>query len=127
MRYLIFVLLCSMILTSCEYDFYAIEPTVPAAPTGGDPVSFSGDIQPIFTANCALTGCHSGSISPNLTASQSWAALWAKPYVDTTDVISSLLYVRITSSGSPMPPGGTLSSDLTDQIYLWIEQGAQNN
>ena len=31
------------------------------ADDGGDEVTLSGDVQPIFTGNCALTGCHAGS------------------------------------------------------------------
>ncbi len=108
----------------------AVALTVAAAPVG---VSFSTQIQPIFTANCT-TGCHSpGGISSfmNLTAGNAYASLVlsSPPRVIAGSSATSLLYQRITGAVQPqMPLGGTPLS-ATDQTLIknWIDQGAANN
>ena len=96
-------------------------------------VSFSTQIQPIFTANCT-TGCHSpGGISAfmNLTAGNAYASLVlsSPPRVIAGSSATSLLYMRITGATQPqMPLGGTpLSAANQTLIKDWIDQGAANN
>lgn len=113
-------------------------------PSSGGNVSFSSQVQPIFTANCASSSCHGGS-SPqqgqNLTSGQAFSSivnvashevssyLRVKPF--SSD--SSYLYMKIT--GDPriaagtvkMPKGGSLGSTDIQTIKNWIDQGAQNN
>jgi len=106
-----------------------------------DPVSFINDVQPIFTANCALSGCHSGT-SPasgldlsssayskivNVSSRQRAALFLIKPL----DPDNSYLIHKIKGddiSGSRMPLGRTpLTVDVIALIENWIRQGAQNN
>lgn len=108
-----------------------INPTV--CTTVIENVSFSADIQPILTTNCATAGCHSGN-SPegNLTleTSQSYAAL-SKPgkgYIDINNPTFSVLYSSLVSTSSPMPPNGQpLSACDLKRIETWMKEGALDN
>jgi hypothetical protein len=114
------------------------------APSGGN-VSFSSDVQKIFTANCVLSGCHATASASagnqNLSAGQAYSnivnvASYEMPKylrVKPSSSDSSYLYMKIT--GDPriapyaqMPYGkAPLSSSDIQTIKNWIEQGAQNN
>jgi hypothetical protein len=113
--------------TSCEKDYHYIAP--PATGT----MSLSADIQPIFTAQCAMSGCHDGNFyDPDLREGFSHAALFNIPgCIDTLNPESSDLYVRIIKSpgsGGFMPDGGSpLPSSDINKILLWIQQGARDN
>ena len=114
--------------------------TVPTNPT------LSLDVQPIFTASCALAGCHTG------TAPQEGLDLSAgNTFGNTVDIPSTQLpsMNRITpgdpaqsylvhkiegtqasagGTGSRMPLGrAALSSTQIATIRAWITSGAQNN
>jgi len=101
--------------------------------TAAATVSFSGQIQPIFTAKCVI--CHNAPnipSFPNLTAGNSFAALEqsTSPAVVPKNSGTSRLYLRIsgTTLGAQMPFGGTpLSSDDQALFKNWIDQGALNN
>ncbi len=118
-------------------------------------VSFEGDVQPIFTANCALTTCHIAGNPPqgqilqegfaynnivNQPAGE--AAGIGEPdlkRVDATssDPLNSYLWRKVSStgkiSGSTMPPADVsgmrrqLTAAEKETIRLWIVQGAKNN
>jgi hypothetical protein len=117
------LLIAALILNACETDY--LTPKVVEITT---PVSFSNDIIPIFTTECAIPTCHvNGGAPPNLTADKAYDELMGLGYVDTSNAEQSLLYVRITATVNPMPPSGKLSAEETGYILAWIEQGAQNN
>jgi hypothetical protein len=79
--------------------------------------SFSADILPIITTKCAITSCHNGSISPNLS---SYAG-----------VSSNASLINSQTSSQTMPPSNSTAGSLTtDQINLiacWVNDGALNN
>ncbi len=106
--------------------------------------SFSGDIQPIFTSSCALSGCH------NSTAQEELILLQGQAYanivnIDSTqdtqrpvrkrvlpgDAANSYLVIKIEGNqtfGSRMPLGrGPLSSVQIQNIKNWVDRGAKNN
>ena len=104
------------------------------------------DIQPIFTATCALSGCHVGSNPEeglNLSAGQTFANIVNVPsrQLPSMDRVtpsrpdSSYLVLKLTGmhldaggSGVQMPKGGTpLSMDQLGTIGRWILNGALNN
>jgi len=78
-------------------------------------IQFS-EVNAIIQANCATSGCHDGSQSPNLsTASQ---------------IASSRFSVRNRSQQRTMPPAGSglsLTQAEIDAIVCWVEDGGETN
>ncbi len=111
----------------------------------GQAVSFSAQVQSIFTARCA--GCHSpggaadlAGITLQLTEGVSYDLLVNQPSVQQPDLSlvvpgdssSSLLYLKVSSDSPPvgerMPRSQpALSSSNIALIQAWIDEGAQNN
>ena len=108
-------------------------------------LTFSGSVQPIFTARCALSGCHVGSAPAgdmNLEQGQAHGNI-----VNVTSSVPALKLVRpglpdssymvhklqgtqasVGGSGSRMPLANCcLSQDQIDVIRAWITAGARNN
>jgi hypothetical protein len=106
---------------------------------------FAADVQPIFTDNCAFSGCHAGSNPAqgmNLSDGQAYANI-----VNVQSNEASLLRVKpsepdssylvhkiqgtqgsVGGSGGQMPLGGmALSQEQINLIREWITDGAQNN
>jgi len=89
-------------------------------------VSFSGDLQPIFTANCALSGCHDGaSHNPDLREGTSYNAITSKWFINTLVPSNSILYGVIKSG--EMPPSGALKASDAQRVLDWVRNGAPNN
>src|SRR5678816_2648482 len=113
--------------TGCEKDYVYVAP-----PPQGDMI-FSADIQPIFTTNCAVSGCHDGNFyDPDLRTGNSYTSMFnIAGCIDTVNPANSDLYKRINAqAGSPgfMPDGGNrLPQSDINKVLLWIEQGAKNN
>ena len=104
-----------MISISCDND------KIPDADL--DNVSYSKDVQPIFTANCVA--CHdTGGTPPDFTAGKSYTAI-VPAYVTAGDASSSDLYEALVSGY--MPPDGKLSAEDIEIVKNWINQGAKNN
>jgi hypothetical protein len=107
-------------LTSCYKDVI-----LPKVATTKPPqfVSFSNDLQPVFTTNCALSGCHvKGGQTPYLTPDISYQQLLGG-YVNTIKPEQSELYIMINGNMQVHIP------DAADRqrIYDWIRNGAPNN
>ena len=117
----LFSLMC---LSSCYKDVIS-----PGQDPNGPPqeVSFSGDLQPIFDANCTTSGCHDDkpSHNPSLVPSKSYNALMSGGYVNVAVPTNSVLYNEVKSGG--MPPTGALKQSETQMILDWIRNGAPNN
>lgn len=123
-KILILVSAAIMISFSSCYKDIASPGQDPTAPP--QDVSFSGDLQPIFTASCALSGCHDGSShNPALTATSSYNAIIGGGFIDKLVPANSILYGEV-KSGS-MPPTGALKPSDIQKILDWIRNGAQNN
>jgi hypothetical protein len=87
-----------------------------------DPRSFKDEILPIFAKyNC--TGCHAGSISPDLRAENAYASLKSGGLVIGTPPESAKLYKKF----SPTHSGITMLDEEKQYILYWITQGAQDN
>ncbi len=130
------VLLMAIGLAACSK-------TAALSPTGPSPsdttISFSSQVQPIFTNSCAIPGCHvTGGIAPmslqagfaykdivNAPSIEQPPYLIVKPY----DADSSYLYLKITGqAGTRMPLNhNPLDSAQIATIRTWINQGAKNN
>jgi len=94
------------------------------------PVSFSSDLQPIFTKSCALSGCHAaGGKAPILTEGTSYNSLINGNYIDLSKAESSVLYQWLTGVKTPAMPIGAANnpSNVNGLTLAWIKQGAKNN
>ncbi len=112
------------------------EPETPIS----DP-SFSNHIQPIFTNNCALGGCHNSTAQEGLNLSQGVAysnivnvastQVPASMRVLPGDAANSYLVKKIEGTqivGVRMPKDrSALSSVSIQNIKNWINRGAKNN
>lgn len=121
---LIFSGLFIMGLAGCYKDI-----TSPGQDPNAPPqdVSFSGDLQPIFSANCTSSGCHDEKPghNPSLVPGKAYNAIISGGYVNTAVPNSSALYTEV-KSGS-MPPSGALKQADMQKILDWIRNGAPNN
>lgn len=97
----------------------------PSAPPQA--VSFSGDLVPLFVANCANSGCHDAvpAHKPALTADKAYNAIKSGGYINTLVPNNSILY-NVVKSGN-MPPSGALKTSDMQRILDWIRNGAPNN
>jgi len=128
------LILFSLYVQSCTYNKgEAVTPNSGCTTTYSN-LSFTSDIQPILTTNCAISGCHSGS-SPQgnftLESSKAYATLSKKGsgYIDVSDPKSSVLYSSIVSISNPMPPNGMQALSACDlkRIEIWMSEGAKDN
>lgn len=92
-------------------------------------VSFSKDIQPILTKSCALSGCHSGTIAPNLSTAVAFNALENGNFINTGIPASSEVYLWLTGKRAIAMPNGSANnpSNINALMLAWITQGAKNN
>jgi hypothetical protein len=106
--------------------------------------SFSTVIQPIFSNNCAVSGCHNSTAQAGLNLSQG-QALANLVDVDSTqdtqrpvrkrvlpgDATNSVLVIKIEANppfGDRMPQGrSALSSVRIQNIKNWVDRGAKDN
>ena len=106
-------------------------------------VSFACDVQPIFSANCAESGCHAGP-SPqrgmNLSAGQAYTntvevsseEIPRLLRIEPANPDSSYLVMKLENAPGiveqPMPLGrAPLAQSQIDIIRAWIDAGALNN
>ncbi len=122
-------------------------PTMPGSTTTTTttmpgPVSFAASVQPIFSARCALPGCHTSSFPAGgmiLTAGQAYGNIVNVMSSEVMlmrvlpgDTANSYLYRKITNApgivGAPMPFGSfPLPAQQITTIGDWITQGALDN
>ena len=119
LMYLSIVCLLILIITSCTYD-QVLPPEV------GE-VSFNEDIIPIFNQACNMSGCHNGSIPPDLRPANAYSALNTGGYINTTTPESSELYLWMRGEGGRAPMPNPTNSNFNAIVLAWIQQGAQNN
>ena len=107
-------------LNSCYKDVI-----LPKVATSAPPqyVSFSNDLIPIFSTNCALSGCHvPGSQTPYLTPTLAYQQLLGG-FVNTIVPSQSTIYIQINGNMQVHIPDATERQ----KIYDWIRNGAPNN
>ena len=105
---------------------------------GQKTVSFSKEIQPLLTKNCAVADCHTGPKPPKglvLDQGMAYQNLVNVPSKESPrqkritpgDLSKSYLYDKITgnqSDGDRMPPKKRLSKEDIELIKAWILAGA---
>jgi len=127
------IIIGSLVLTQLIFIIASCTKTttvlVDNAPAVTATVSFSKDIQPILTKNCALSGCHNGSIAPDLSEATAYTALEGGNFLNTATPESSVVYLWLTGKEAiPMPAGATNNpSNINALMLAWVKQGAKNN
>lgn len=91
---------------------FTVNKTVSQGDTG---ISWSGEINSIISTNCAVSGCHNGSQSPNLST--------------LSNVQNQKAGVKSRTSSKSMPPSGrpALTEEQIKKIACWVDDGAKNN
>ncbi len=92
-------------------------------------VSFSKDIVPLLTKSCSISGCHGGTVAPNLSSATAYTALVNGNFVSTANPANSEVYLWLTGKRSVTMPAGSTNnpSNINGLILAWIKQGAKNN
>jgi len=142
------LLLLVLGLTGCAGDGTGLDENGNpiGTPPPDDDVTLSGDVQPIFTANCAFSGCHAGTnpaLGQNLSAGQSYgsivdvvsqeapALMRVRPFLpDSSYLVHKIQGTQgsVGGSGGRMPLGGApLTADQIATIRAWITAGALDN
>jgi hypothetical protein len=84
---------------------------------GPESVSFSNNIAPLISGNCAISGCHVDGLQ--------------LPTLENYQQISQNAQAIKTKTGNgTMPPAGSgksLTLEEINQIACWVESGAQDN
>ena len=107
-------------LVSCYQDVI-IPPVAQEAPPQF--VSYSGDLQPLWDENCALSGCHvKGGQVPYLTEDISYEQLLGG-YVNTVVPEESRLWIALNGIMMSHLP----SASDRQKVFDWIRNGAPNN
>jgi hypothetical protein len=118
------LILFTLLLGSCKYDFILPEPVPPIDPN--TPVSFVTQIAPIFSTGDKCTSCHKpGATSPDLTAANAYSQI-VPSLVNNGNPENSVIY------SFPAPTTGThtwkkYSAGEAALLLTWITQGAKNN
>jgi hypothetical protein len=115
-----------MILNGCTKTTTVIEDNSAAITTT---VSFSKDIAPILTKSCAISGCHAGSVAPNLSAATAYSSLINGSFINTDAPATSEVYLWLTGKKSATMPLGSANnpSNINALMLTWIKQGGKNN
>lgn len=112
----------ALMIASCQYKFI-VEPA-PIPPDPEDTISFSLQIEPIFSED-GCTACHKTSgQKPDLTAGNAYNSLTTGGYIDAAAPELSKIYVVPASDGSHYKKYTSTQALL---LLTWIQQGAKNN
>lgn len=76
-------------------------------------ISYQNSIRTIIETDCAISGCHNGSVSPDLRSFSS--------------IQSSANRIKARTQNRSMPRGRTLTQTEIDLIACWVDDGALNN
>ena len=75
--------------------------------------SFTNDISPIISTNCALSGCHKGGGLTDFSVVK--------------NIQSNASAIKAQTSSRSMPIGKSLTDDQINVIACWVNDGAPNN
>lgn len=121
----LFGLLTSMFISSCQYKF--VEPEVVTPPDPNVEVKFSTQILPIFNTNGNCSSCHrAGATAPDLTDANAYTSIYAKNLVDTLNPGNSKLHFFIAPTATTHT-WKHYTANQANLVLLWIQQGGKNN
>lgn len=121
--YMGLILAVGIAFTSCYKDI--IKPNLAEDPDGSPKqVSFKTELEPLFNASCAKSGCHvSGAHKPYLTTGISYQEIVNGGFVNLALPKESILYKNIYGEMAEHIP----SKADKQKVYDWIRNGAPNN
>jgi hypothetical protein len=116
------LIMVSAAMVSCTFE--QVEPKRADFIPPEEPISFSTQIQPIFTARCI--SCHPPTANLDLTNGVAYGQITQSKYMDLANPDQSLIYTY------PNPTSATHTyRKYTDQeaflLLTWIQEGAENN
>ena len=122
--FLIFISLLFLAgFSSCQYENPYVTPINPQTK-----VSFSKDIQPIFTGTDNCVACHDGvNENPDLKPGSAYQSIMSMNLVDTTSPESSLIYWEPNPDNTAAHTWQKYSASEAALILQWIKQGAKDN
>ena len=104
-----------LIYSGCAYD--NAEELNGKQDCESESISFSNDIAPLISANCAIAGCHvNGQQLPTLENYQ--------------QISQNAQTIKTKTGNGTMPPDGSgksLTLEEINQIACWVDSGTQNN
>lgn len=102
----------TIVIRDSEGCSFSLNQQVNRGDTG---ISWSGEIQGIITTNCAVSGCHNGTQSPNLS--------------NLAGVQAHKENVKSRTGNGSMPPSGRpdLTEEQVKKIACWVDDGAKDN
>lgn len=110
---------CVSLIISCTKDV-SPKPDISAMPTPSscDTISFTQDIKPIISANCAISGCHVyNGPPPNLTDDN----------IIKAQADGGRIQARVINGPAYMPTTGRLPDAQINIIQCWLDAGARLN
>lgn len=107
---------------SCDYKF--IEPDTGDPVDPDEPISFSEEVEPIWTTQ-GCTSCHPSSGGMDLRVGYAYQSLQTGDRIDLTNPEESLILTMPGSSG--IHSDKDYVSNQRELIRVWIEQGALDN
>lgn len=116
------VILMSVFTVSCDYKF--IEPDTGDPIDPEDPISFSAEVEPIWTTQ-SCTNCHNGSGLFSLQQGKAYQSLVDNGLMDLDNADNSKIVTVPGSSG--LHANHTYVGNQKLIITTWIEQGAEDN
>jgi hypothetical protein len=123
LKLLLAVFVVTILFSQCKYDFIVPETITPPDPDG-DPISYSTQIQPIFTAKCV--SCHKpNGTMPDLTSNNSYNQV-VPDQINTSKPEESLIYTFPAPSTS-VHSWKKYSANEANLVLIWITEGAENN
>ncbi|MFC0875723.1 hypothetical protein ACE01N_03970 [Saccharicrinis sp. FJH2] len=117
---IIFSFIIMLGFVACEYTDIIEDDGSGSVP---ESVSFSADIEPIFTTQ-SCTNCHPSMKKPDLSAGNAYESIMDLGLVNTSNPAESELYTKPSPDGSH---GAKYTSAQAKLVLAWIEQGAKNN
>ena len=98
-------------------------------------ISFSTHLLSTFQGTCAVSGCHNSGTAQNNLVLESYSTLMAGdsnngPVVTPGDAAGSVIIQKLSNNppfGQQMPAAGSVTQAWRNQLYIWIEQGANDN
>nr|MBS0037020.1 hypothetical protein [Saprospiraceae bacterium] len=113
-----------------DVDPDPVDTTVVENPCEPDIVYFERDILPIFTTNCAFSGCHNAESAQDGVILTSYENVMNSGEVTPFSLSNSDLYEVLIDDDEdkrmPPPPRNKLSAEQINLIAEWILQGAED-